>query len=71
MWYNYKGYLDYLDAVEVSFEFGLIEYDNVRNVLNSSNDKLRKRGVRLLYLGDAEEFGINTNPSYPFEELDA
>lgn len=71
MWYNYEDYHKYLDAVEVSFEFCLIEYDNVGNVLNSCNDKLRKCGVRLLYLGDAEEFGIDTNPPYSFEELDA
>ncbi|PON40259.1 hypothetical protein TorRG33x02_340790, partial [Trema orientale] len=71
MWYNYEDYHKYLGAVEVSFEFCLIEYDNVGNVLNSCNDKLRKCGVRLLHLGDAEEFGIDTNPPYPFEELDA
>ena len=78
MWYKYENYRNDLDAVEISFEFLIGEYDHkffvgdndhVADIINSCNDKFRKCGVRLLYLEDVKEFDIDST-QYPFEEED-
>ncbi|PON40258.1 LRR domain containing protein [Trema orientale] len=70
MWYEYQDYHhDYLDAVEVYFDFLLKQIDQDGDPINSSHAKFKKCGVHLLSVEDAEGFGINSNP-YPFEELD-
>lgn len=54
--YHDENYNDYVDATKASFEFFLKEYDADYNVVNSF--EVKKCGIRLLYLQDAEEFGI-------------
>lgn len=54
--YHDENYRDYFDATDVSFNFFLREYDGDYTVVNSF--KVKKCGIRMLYLQDAEEFGI-------------
>ncbi|PON63062.1 Leucine-rich repeat, typical subtype, partial [Trema orientale] len=69
MWYKHEDYHDYLDAVEVTFDFLLREFDHDGLHISSCNNKFRNCGVRLLYVQDAEGFGIDSNPR-PFVEQD-
>lgn len=56
MWYNYEDFHDYFDADEVSFTFDISCKIPVGS--DFGTDKFGSCGVRLLYLQDAEEFGI-------------
>ena len=66
IWYRCEDYHSYVDAVAVSFEFFILEYDHNGYATKCSNDKFENCGVQMLYLQDAMEFDIDSNP-YPFQ----
>lgn len=63
MWYKYEDYPDYRDAAEVSFKFSFTfkRSGGYKFLLWSQYERIRRCGIRLLYLQDAEEFGIVHN----------
>ncbi|PON37240.1 TIR-NBS-LRR-like protein [Parasponia andersonii] len=57
MGYIPADYQDYCDAMEVSFEFYL-EQNDWEALVNVGNSRVKKCGIRMLDLLDAQEFGI-------------
>ncbi|PON42393.1 TIR-NBS-LRR-like protein [Trema orientale] len=57
MGYIPADYQDYCDAMEVSFEFYL-EQNDWEALVNIGNSRVKKCGIHMLDLLDAEEFGI-------------
>ncbi|PON42392.1 TIR-NBS-LRR-like protein [Trema orientale] len=64
-------YQDYCDAIEVSFEFYL-EQNEWEALVNVGNSRVKKCGIRMLDLQDAQAFGIIniTNDQHGEGELD-
>lgn len=60
MWYKHENYHDCLDAIKASFDFELLATEDYYGV-NSVSCKVFSCGIRILYLQDAEEFGIIAN----------
>ncbi|GMN49621.1 hypothetical protein TIFTF001_018778 [Ficus carica] len=57
MGYLRDDYRDYCDVVEVSFEFFLEQLDS-EAFANNGKYKVKRCGIRTLYLQDAEDFGV-------------
>ena len=57
MGYLRDYYQDYCDAVEVSFEFFLEQFDS-EAFANNGKYKVKECGIHTLYLQDAEDFGV-------------
>lgn len=63
MWHKHENYHDCLDAVKASFDFPVLlcKFYNSMHQYNSSKVKVRRCGIRLLYLQETECFGIVDN----------
>lgn len=69
MWFKHEDYDNCLDAVDVSFNFVL--RDERGQLVDSIVCKVKRCGVRLLYLQDAMEFRNFFNNQYELRELEA
>ncbi|GMN49630.1 hypothetical protein TIFTF001_018786 [Ficus carica] len=58
MWYLCENYHDNHDATEASFEFSIENFD-WGPFFDFGSYTVKECGIRMLYLHDAEEFGIN------------
>ncbi|KAL5540924.1 hypothetical protein UlMin_044900 [Ulmus minor] len=68
MWYQHEDFHDYFDAVEASFEFFV--RDDRGQIVNSNNCAVKRCGICMFYLHDAEQFGISSNQNLFEDELE-